>query len=155
MDESWGPSAQLASDAVGGHPSGVAWPHEAQHGSFGFVAHSLRARGRWNCPPPDEEPCTDSDPAVKDTFVVNRVAVPVTFTVNGTEASLDPGEARTFNDTGENPKVVVGGRQQALMNQDPIIGIPAVGCPVPAPSSPDAPPSSPSAPAPLSPKFTG
>ena len=103
----------------------------------------------------DEEPCTDSDPAVKDTFVVNRVAVPVTFTVNGTEASLDPGEARTFNDTGENPKVVVGGRQQALMNQDPIIGIPAVGCPAPAPSSPAEPPSSPSAPAPLSPKFTG
>lgn len=103
----------------------------------------------------DEEPCTDSDPAVKDTFVVNRVAVPVIFTINETEASLDPGEARTFNDTGENPKVEVGGRQQALMNQDPIIGIPAVGCPVPAPSSPAEPPSSPSAPAPLSPKFTG
>lgn len=86
----------------------------------------------------DEEPCTGSDPAVKDTFVANRVAVPVTFSVNGTEASLDPGKARTFNDTGENPKVMIGGRQQPLINQDPVIGISAVGCPVPASSSPTA-----------------
>jgi hypothetical protein len=23
------------------------WPHERQHGSFGFTEHSFRARGRW------------------------------------------------------------------------------------------------------------
>ncbi len=106
----------------------------------------------------DEPPCTTSDPDVPDTIVANRVAAAVTFTVDGTEASLQPGETRTFPDTGDEPTVLVGVEKQLLINDDPIIAFPAIGCPISAPDDPpSAPssPSSPSAPAPLSAKFTG
>lgn len=101
-----------------------------------------------------EPPCTTSNPDVPDTIVANRVAVPVTFTVNGVEATLDPAETRTFPDTGEDPTVLIGEIGQPLINGDPIIAFPAIGCPV---SAPDDPPSSTddANAAPLGPRFTG
>lgn len=99
-----------------------------------------------------EPACPTTTPAVEDTAVLSRVKVPVTFTVNGEESTAKPGEIQVFVGTGANPKVMIGGRQQALMNQDPTIEQQKIDC---TEEPPPSTPSSPSAPAPLSPKFTG